>query len=60
MIVTTTASLPYLDKLEAFTSLPAAKGGHVYATDLFFPASYGIALALLDDLATICGKVAAS
>jgi len=60
VIVTTTASLPYLDKLEAFTSLPAAKGGHVYATDLFFPASYGIALAFLDDLATICGKVAAS
>jgi len=57
VIVTTNASLPYLNKQASFTALPAVKAGQVYATDLFFPASYGIALALLGDLDTICRKV---
>ena len=60
VVLTTSASLPFLKKQPAFTRLPAVKAGHVYPTDLFFQASYGIALALLDDLADICAKVTAS
>lgn len=56
VIVTTAVSLPFLRKQKLFTNLPAVKAGRVYTTDLFFPASYGIALALLQDLATFCGK----
>jgi iron complex transport system substrate-binding protein len=60
VIVTTTASMPYLQAQPGFTGLAAAKAGRVYATDLFFPASYGIAQALLEDLAAMCTKAAAA
>lgn len=52
VIVTTPDSLPFLKKQRIFAGLPAVKAGRVYTTTLFFPASYGIAQALLADLAT--------
>jgi iron complex transport system substrate-binding protein len=59
VIVTTTVSMRYFEKQDAFAQLPAVQAGHVYPTDLFFPASYGIALALLDDLDAVCAKLSA-
>ncbi|GAB3918662.1 iron siderophore-binding protein [Microlunatus endophyticus] len=56
IIITNTASVPLLKKQSLFTSLPAVKAGRVYTTDLFFPASYGIASALLDVVSSICTK----
>ncbi|MGC4112269.1 MAG: ABC transporter substrate-binding protein [Nocardioides sp.] len=58
VIVTTPVSLPFLHKQALFEGLPAVRAGHVYTTDLFFPASYGIALALLDGLTRICDQLA--
>ena len=52
VILTTPVSLPFLRKQAAFNRLPAARAGHVYSTDLFFPASFGVASGLLDDLAS--------
>jgi len=40
-----------------FAALPAAKAGDVFATQYFFPSSYQIAGALLDDFATALGHV---
>lgn len=56
-IITTPASLPFLRGQPLFTALPAVKAGRVYTTSLFFPASYGIATALLDEFATMCGTL---
>jgi iron complex transport system substrate-binding protein len=39
-----------------FSALPAAKDGHVYTTSYFFPSSYRIADALLDDFAAMLKK----
>ncbi len=37
--------------------LPATKAGHVYTTDLLFPASYSGGIALLDFIADVCTKL---
>ncbi|GAA4170679.1 ABC transporter substrate-binding protein [Gryllotalpicola koreensis] len=39
-----------------FAALPAAQAGHVYTTPYFFPSSYRIADALLDDFAAMLEK----
>lgn len=39
-----------------FAALPAAKNGNVYTTSYFFPSSYRIADALLDDFAAVLKK----
>jgi iron complex transport system substrate-binding protein len=58
VIFTTTVSLPFLKAQSVFNNLPAAQAGRVFTTDLFFPASYGIALALLDAVETDCKQLA--
>ena len=57
VILTTADSMSFLRKQPSFMNLPAAKAGRVYSTNLFFPASYGIAAGLLRDLAAVCTKV---
>ena len=51
------AAKPVTDN-PVFAALPAAKDGHVYTTSYFFPSSYRIADALLDDFADVLKKTA--
>lgn len=44
------ATLEELSKLEAFNTLPAVTQQHIFQTDYFFPSSYGLSSALLDDV----------
>jgi len=54
VIVTSTPSLPMAKKQPTFTVLPAVRSGRIFTTGLFFPASYGVALGLLDQLDAFC------
>lgn len=50
--------LEHLREQPGFAALPAVQEGRMVSSDLFFPASYGMALALLDDLERIAGGIA--
>ena len=43
-------SLEAMQAQPTFTSLPAVQAGHLFASDYFFPSSYGISSALLADI----------
>ncbi|MBN9620478.1 MAG: hypothetical protein J0H43_12225, partial [Actinobacteria bacterium] len=51
-------SAPLLGQ-QLWKRLPAARAGHVYTSDLIFPASYSGAIALLDFIRTVCTELRA-
>ncbi len=57
ILVIEQSSVEPLESLPNFSTLDAAKSANVFPTNHFFPSSYGIAEALLDDFANILEQV---
>ncbi|MEV7425523.1 hypothetical protein [Streptomyces sp. NPDC091212] len=60
VLVASTQTMPSLRAQRVFGRLPAVKPDRIFSSALFFPAGYGIALALLDDVERMCRKLTAS
>ncbi|BBA96287.1 hypothetical protein RVR_1518 [Actinacidiphila reveromycinica] len=58
VLFTTGVSLAKLRTEQVFKKLPAVQHSDVFTSDLFFPASYGIAIALLADVRKVCARLA--
>jgi iron complex transport system substrate-binding protein len=58
VLLTTGVSLSKLRTEQVFKQLPAVRHSDLFTSDLFFPASYGIAIALLADVRKTCAQLA--